>query len=82
MELSYGFRAEPLETGKLQVAVGDQKLGCELPMSTSQNVFLKQLVGTLDLKAGKQTLRVQAADSGGIPGLRLNSIWLKSLSIE
>mgnify|MGYP003663046837 FL=1 len=82
VELSYGFRAEPLETGKLQVAVGDQKLGCELPMSTSQNVFLKQLVGTLDLKAGKQTLRVQAADSGGIPGLRLNSIWLKSLSIE
>lgn len=82
VELSYGYRDASPATGMLEISVGETTLSCDLSMSTSQNVFLKQSVGTLDLKAGKQTLRVQAADSGGIPGLRLNSLWLKSLSIE
>ncbi|HCO25100.1 MAG TPA: hypothetical protein DIT97_19500, partial [Gimesia maris] len=79
VELSYGFRAEPLEAGKLQVTVGDQKLDCELPMSTSQNVFLKTDVGTLDLTQGKQLLSIRATQPEGVKGLRLNSLWLKSL---
>lgn len=79
VELSYGFRAEPEVPGKLQIAVGDQKLDCELPMSTSQNVFLKTDVGTLDLKQGRQLLTVRAVQPEGIKGLRLNSLWLKSL---
>ncbi|WP_417391968.1 arylsulfatase [Gimesia sp.] len=79
VELSYGYRAEPELPGKLQIAVGDQKLDCKLPMSTSQNVFLKTDVGTLDLKQGRQLLTVRAVQPEGIQGLRLNSLWLKSL---
>jgi len=80
VELSYGYRGASLETGELQISVDGNKIDCELPMSTSQNVFLKTAVGTLDLKAGKQTLTVQAKNANGIKGLRLNSLWLKALN--
>ncbi|QDT43327.1 Arylsulfatase [Gimesia alba] len=82
VELSYGYRDASPAAGSLEILVGKTKLNCELPMSTSRNVFLKQTVGTLELKAGQQTLTVQAANDGGIPGLRLNSIWLKSQGNE
>ncbi|WP_339729273.1 sulfatase-like hydrolase/transferase [uncultured Gimesia sp.] len=79
VELSYGYRDASPAAGPLEVSVSDTKLTCDLPMSPSQNVFVKQSAGTLDLKAGQQTLTIQAANAGGIKGLRLNSIWLKAL---
>ncbi|QDV18882.1 Arylsulfatase [Gimesia panareensis] len=79
VELSYGYRSEPPATGALQLAVGEQSLECALPMTTSQNVFMRTKAGTLELKQGKQKLTIRAAKPEGIQGLRLNSIWLKAL---
>lgn len=79
VELSYGYRSSHPETGQLQISVGEEKILCQLPMSTSQNVFFKTMAGTLELKQGQQTLTVRSSNAAGITGLRLNSIWLKSL---
>ena len=79
VELSYGYRSEPTTSGTLLLTVGDQSLSCKLPMTTSQNVFMKTIAGTLDLSQGKQKLTIRAAAPAGIQGLRLNSIWLKAL---
>ncbi len=79
VELSYGYRSEQLEAGQLQVSVGDKTIQKTLPMSVSQNVFVKTSAGSLELKKGKHQLTIQAANAEGIKGLRLNSIWLKRL---
>ncbi|WP_299464618.1 sulfatase-like hydrolase/transferase [uncultured Gimesia sp.] len=80
VELSYGYRSESSEPGQLQISVGEKQLLCELPMSTTQNVFFKTTAGILELNKGTQTLTVQATHAAGIQGLRLNSIWLKALN--
>lgn len=79
VELSYGYRSEPLETGQLKISVGKENVFCTLPMSTSQNVFFKATAGTLELDQGQQKLIVRSTNTAGIPGLRFNSIWLKYL---
>ncbi|MCA9022037.1 MAG: hypothetical protein KDA74_17940, partial [Planctomycetaceae bacterium] len=76
---SYGYRSPATATGQLEINAGATKLECRLPMTPSQNVFLKQNVGTISLKEGKQKLTVKADSPAGIPGLRLNSLWLKSV---
>ncbi|QDU10594.1 arylsulfatase [Gimesia aquarii] len=80
LEMSYGYRSAQPETGQLQISVGQEKILCQLPMSTSQNVFFKTTAGTLQLKQGRQALKVQATKVAGLKGLRLNSIWLKYIS--
>jgi len=79
VELSYGHRSEQPEQAQLQISVGDKRIQKTLPMSVSQNVFLKMSAGTLELSKGKQSLTIQAMHPNGIKGLRLNSIWLKYL---